>query len=260
LYLLFNTEVCNMVVAPVAFVNTSDLPEATVVSQRAARKTKQVFSKWNIDMGEEDSFDARTLDQPERPKLEALFPSFDPVLVQTIVAESATWEEALGVLLTLSDDNVQCEQRQRSIAKDPVTDNAGFPPLLDADGWEVVREAVLDVEDDGRVWCEVVKGDASNAQSMRGARLWETLARPSMLVQEGPLGNVTLEVGDQVELETEHDHRQRRGMERRFNQAKYSRRPACAKQTNTTKTSGKQVKSKDSEPPAWRLCRFEDRL
>jgi len=250
-----------MVVAPAAFVNTRDLPEATMVSQRTARKTKQVFSKWNLDFGEdEDSFDARTLDQPERPQLDSLFPSFDPVLVQTIVAESATWEEALGVLLSLADDNVKCEQRQRSIAKDPVTDNAGFPPLLDADGWEVVREAALDVEDDGgRVWCEVAKGDASDAQSIRGARWWETLARPSV-VHEGPLGNVTLEVGDEVELETEHDHRQRRGMERRFNQAKYSRRPACTKQTNPTKTSGKQEKSKDSEPPAWRLCRFEDRL
>lgn len=246
-----------MVVAPVAYVNTSDLPEATVVSQRAAKKTKQVFSKWNLDFGEEDdSFDARKLDQPKRPKLEALFPSFDPVLVQAIVAESVTWEEALGVLLTLADDSVQCEQKQRSIAKDPVTDNAGFPPLLDADGWEVVREAALDVEDDGRVWCEVVKGDASNAQSMRGARLWETPACPSVLVHKGPLG----EVGDQVEFETEHDCRQRRGMERRFNQAKYSRRPAGTKQTSPTKTQGRQGKSKDSEPPAWRLCRFEDRL
>jgi hypothetical protein len=252
-----------MVGAPVAFVNTSDLLEASVVSQRTTRKTKQVFSKWNLDFEEEDdSFDARTLDQPEHPKFEALFPSIDPALVQTIVAESVTWEEALGVLLTLSDDNVKCEQRQRSIAKNPVTDNTGFPPLLDADGWEVVREAVLDAEEeDDRMWCEVAKGDASNAQSVRGARLWETLARPSVPVHKGLLlGNATLELGEQVELETEHDCRQRRGMERRLNQAKHSRRPTCTKQTNPTKTSGKQGKSKDSEPPAWRLCRFEDRL
>lgn len=249
-----------MVVAPVAFVNTSDLPEATI-SQRAARKTKRVFSKWNVDVDEDcDYFDSMKLDQPDNPQLEALFPSIDPVLVQAIVAESVNFEEALGVLLSLADDSVKCGQRQRSIAKDPVTDNAGFPPLLDADGWQVVREAVLDVQDDGRVWCEVVQGDASIAQSKSGARLWEALARPSVLVHKGTFEKVIQDVGDQVEFETEHDCRQRRGIERRYNQAKYSRRPACINQTSLTKKPEKQGKSKDSEPPAWRLCRLEDRL
>jgi len=254
-----------MVVASVAFVNTSDIPEAAVVSQGAAKKTKQVLSKWNLDLGEEDndSFDAMTSDQPdqpERPTLEALFPSFDPILVQAMVAESATWEDALDVLLALTDDNVQSARTQRSIAKDPVHDSDGFPPLLDADGWEVVGEASLDVEDDGRVWCDVARGDASTVQSKCGARKWETFARPSALLHKSQLGNDMLEVGDEVEFETEHDCRQRRGAERRFNQFKYSRRPAGTKPTSLTKTQGKQTKIKDSEPPAWRLCRFEDRL
>jgi hypothetical protein len=252
-----------MVVAPVACVNTSDLPEAAVASQGQdrSRKTKQVLAKWNVDLGEEDddSFNAMTSDQPERPTLEGLFPSFDPTLVQAIVAESATWEDALDVLLTLTDDSMQCERKQRSIAKDPVLDSAGFPPLLDADGWEVVREAALDVEDDGRVWCDVAKGDTSTVQSMCGARKLEMLARP-FLLQKSQLGNDMPEVGDQVEFETEHDCRQRRGAERRSNQFKYSRRPAGTKPISLTKTNGKQTKSKDSEPPAWRLCRFEDRL
>jgi hypothetical protein len=220
-----------------------------------------VLSKWNVDIDEDcDSFYAMKFDQPEHPQFEALFPSMDPVLVQAIVAESVTLEEALGVLLSLADDSVKCEQRQRSIAKDPVTDNAGFPPLLDADGWQVVREAVLDVQDDGRVWCEVVQGDACTAQSRSGARLWDAPARPSVLVHKGTFEKVMQEEGDQVEFETEHDCRQRRGIERRFNQAKYSRRPSGTKQTSLTKTPGKQGKSKDSEPPAWRLCRLEDRL
>jgi hypothetical protein len=221
-----------MVVAPVACVNTSDLPEAAVASQgHWARKTKKVIAKWNVDLGEEDedSFNAMTSNQPERPTLEGLFPSFDPTLVQAIVAESATWEDALDVLLTLTDDSVQCERQQRYIAKDPALDSAGFPPLLDADGWEVVREVALDVEDDGRVWCDVAKGGTSTAQSMCGERKLEVLARPSLLLQKSQFGNDKPEVDDQVEFETEHDCRQRRGAERRSNQFKYSRRPAGTK-------------------------------
>jgi len=249
-----------MVAASVAFVNTSDIPEAAVASQRGAKKTKQVFSKWNLDLGaeEDDSFDAVEVDQPERPTLEALFPSFEPTLVQAIVAETATWEDALDVLLALTDDSVQREQQQRSIAKDVVIDSIGFPPLLDADGWEVVREAALDMEDDGRMWCEVAK-EASKVQTMCAARKWETPARPSVLLQK-VLGDDMLDGGDQVEFETEHDCRQRRGVERRCNQSKYSRRPAGTEQTSLTKPQGKQIKSKETEPPAWRLCRFEDRL
>jgi len=249
-----------MVAASVAFVNTSDIPEAAVASQRGAKKTKQVFSKWNLDLGaeEDDSFDAVEVDQPERPTLEALFPSFEPTLVQAIVAETATWEDALDVLLALTDDSVQREQQQRSIAKDAVIDSVGFPPLLDADGWEVVREAALDMEDDGRMWCEVAK-EASKVQTMCAARKWETPARPSVLLQK-VLGDDMLDGGDQVEFETEHDCRQRRGVERRCNQSKYSRRPAGTKQTSPTEPQGKQTKSKETEPPAWRLCRFEDRL
>lgn len=247
-----------MVVAPAAFVNTSDLPEVTLVPQRAPRKTKQVFTKWNLDLDEHDEIDVSKMDQPEHVNLEVLFPSFDPVLVQAIVAESSTWEDALGVLLTLSDDSVKCEPRQRSIAKDPVTDSAGFPPLLDADGWEVVRELDLNEEGDTRVWCEVVKEVASTVQTERRPRLWETNARPSMQVHGGPLGKAIL--GDQVEFETEHDCRQRHGMERRLKQAKYSRRPALTTKPNPKKVAGKQVKTKDPDPPAWRLCRFEDRL
>jgi len=250
-----------MVVASVVFVNTSDIPEAAVASHGGAKKTKQVFSKWNLDLGadEDDSFDAVEVDQPDRPTLEALFPSFEPTLVQTIVAETATWEDALDVLLALTDDSAQRDQKQRSIAKEAVIDSVGFPPLLDADGWEVVREATLDVEDDGRIWCEVAKGDASKVQTMSGARKWDTPARPSVLLQK-VLGDDMLDGGDQVEFETEHDCRQRRGEERRFNQSKHSRRPAGTKQTSLTKPQGKQTKSKDTEPPAWRLCRFEDRL
>jgi len=249
-----------MVAASVAFVNTSDIPEAAVASQRGAKKTKQVFSNWNLDLGaeEDDSFDAVEVDQPERPTLEALFPSFEPTLVQAIVAETATWEDALDVLLALTDDSVQREQQQRSIAKDAVIDSVGFPPLLDADGWEVVREAALDMEDDGRMWCEVAK-EASKVQTMCAARKWETPARPSVLLQK-VLGDDMLDGGDQVEFETEHDCRQRRGVERRCNQSKYSRRPAGTTQTSLTKPQGKQTKSKETEPPAWRLCRFEDRL
>jgi len=266
-----------MVAASVAFVNTSDIPEAAVASQRGAKKTKQVFSKWNLDLGaeEDDSFDAVEVDQPERPTLEALFPSFEPTLVQAIVAETATWEDALDVLLALTDDSVQREQQQRSIAKDAVIDSVGFPPLLDADGWEVVREAALDMEDDGRMWCEVAK-EASKVQTMCAARKWETPARPSVLLHgtDQPdnvgwlsaddichvLGDDMLDGGDQVEFETEHDCRQRRGVERRCNQSKYSHRPAGTKQTSLTKPQGTQTKSKETEPPAWRLCRFEDRL
>lgn len=248
-----------MVAASAAVVNALDIPEAAFGAQRASRKKKHGVSKWSLDLGEEhkEVFGCK-------PDFEEMFPSFESELVQAIIAESPTWEKALVVLLALADDTMEFEDRQAPIAKDPVTDHVGFPALLDADGWEVVRESDLD-EKEHPMWRDVIRDVANGMQSIHGPQHREKEERCSLTVfQRFPRKacEVVADSCDPVEGETEHECRQRRGEERRFNRAKHARRPT----TSSTLSDVKKVAVKrengrtDAEPPAWRLCRLEDRL
>lgn len=248
-----------MVAASAAVVNTFDIPEAAFGAQKTSRKNKHVVPKWSLDLAEEhkEVFSCK-------PDLEAMFPSFESNLVQAIVAESSTWEKALGVLLALADDKMEFVDRQSPIAKDPVTDHVGFPALLDADGWEVVRASDLD-EKDHPMWRDVVRDVANGMQSIHRPQQCEKEERCSLMVFQGLSGKVLEAVAescDLVEGETEHECRQRRGEERRWNRAKHNRRPS----TSSTLSDVKKVVAKrekgrtDAGPPAWRLCRLEDRL
>lgn len=243
-----------MVATSAGFVNTIDVPEAIFGAQKASRKKKHATPKW--DFAEEHHEISGS-----KPDFGAMFPLFEPDLVQAIVAESPTWEKAFGILLALADDKMEFEYPQAPIAKDPVTDHVGFPALLDADGWEVIRGWDFDKEDHP-MWCDVVKDNPRSMQSIRG-RLDETDEHHSLLAREG-LPRITEVVADRcddAEVETERECRQRRGTERRLNRAKHNRRPTTSSRPcDEKKIAGNMKKCTDFEPPAWRLCRFEDRL
>jgi len=242
-----------VMVGVVAHLNTSDLPEASFFSQRVTRKKGFVFSKWT---GETDKGHSQSEGDSEHsglPNFQALFPGFDFALVNSIVAETATWEEALQVLLSLADDHVPCEQKHQSLATDPMIDKVAFPPLLDMNGWELIHEDDI-IANTGRLWCEMAKDISSITQQCK-PRLRDSNKDllPPREISRGDMA----EVLDELEFESEYDCKQRRGIERRSSQAKNCRRPATV---NTTKREGKRDQPKDVEPPAWRLCRFEDRL
>lgn len=247
-----------MVATSAVGVNTSDIPEASFGAQKSSRTGKHVVPKWNFAIAdsiaeEHDEISGCT------PDLKAMFPSLESDLVHAIVAESPTWEKALGVLLSLMDDKIDFDNRQVPIAKDPVTDHLGFPSLLDADGWEVIRG--LDPNDTNHpMWCDAVRDVTNSVQSIRGSpqrhswMLFDGLTRKDVAVAAG---------NDHAEVETEHECKQRRGVERRLNRAKHDRRPTntLVRSSEVKNIAGKHDKEhKDSGPPAWRLCRFEDKL
>jgi len=240
-----------MVVVSPASVNTMDIPEATFSAQGSLRKKKHAICKWILDSAEE-----RNVTHGCKSEIEAMFPSVESNLVKTIVAESTTLEKALDVLLALVDDEIAPVRRQDPITKDPVTDRIGFPSLLDADGWEVVPES----DSAGRVrfqWCDVVSHATQSIPQTDKRHL-------SMVLEVLPSNSVMAVAADGhdgAELESEHECRQRQGVERRLRRAKHNRRPTktLSMPSEVKKVAGKHER-KDSEPPAWRLCRFEDRL
>lgn len=250
-----------MVAVSAACVNVADIPEAAFSSQRSSRrssrKQRQAVAKLFLDFTEVESHDEISGGKPD---LEAMFPGFDADLVQSIVSETPTWEKALSVLLALADNEQHFEDRQSPLAKDPLTDHAGFPALLDADGWEVVRGVDFD-EKDNLIWSDVVRDVAKCMHSIRKSPECHSSAVFKRL--PGAVAEIGASEYDRVEVETEHECRQRRGVERRLNSAKHDRRPAttCSGLPEVKKEAGKQNKTcKDSSPPAWRLCRFEDKL
>jgi len=237
----------------VATVNAVDIPEVTLGAQRASRKKKKVVPKWSLAFVYEHGIIG------SKPDFETMFPSFEPALLQAIVAESPSWEKAFEVLFALTDNNIVVDVCSSAIAKDPVTDHVGFPTLLDADGWEVV--CGVDVEEEHDIsWCDVVRAAAQGTPSIDETRLWNNDAE---VRQHRPIYASEGHLKAEVE-ETEHECRQRRGIERRLKRAKHHRQPTKLSGPSkglVTKLAGKDTqKSENVEPPAWRLCRFEDRL
>jgi len=231
-------------------VNTTDLPEASFRRQRDTRKKRCVLPKWNGRTFEERAHSDGDLGPPDFP---ALFPGFDHALVTSIVAETSTWEDALRVLLALADDTVQCEETHQLPSPD-TTDELAFPPLVDSDGWQVISE-IDTAADTSRLWCEVAKDISCIPFPASKSRLMD--AHKSVL-HSGETSQ--LSVLEEVEVESEYDCKQRRGIERRLNQVKNSR---CQAQPNKTQRTTQRVDrghQRSTESPAWRLCRFEDRL
>lgn len=280
-----------MVAVSAASVNAIDIPEATLGAHRASRKNKHLVPKWSWELAEEHDEVSKS-----KPDLQAMFPLFESELVRLIVTESQTWEKALGILLALADDDIQFEHKQAPITKDPVTDHLGFPTLLSSDGWEVVRGVDLD-EKHHSAWCgDTVRDANQNTESTCGLRLWDKDDRQSSMVLQDQRVKVVAVAADydHLEVETEHECRQRRGTERRLNHAKHNRRPTAFSVPSTFKQPSGQLDKehrpntrrhcswtcqtgrsrhsplcaagpvaagvKNSEPPGWRLCRFEDRL
>ena len=239
-----------MVAVSAASVNAIDIPEATLGAQRASRKNKQLVPKWSLEFAEEHDEVSTS-----KPDLAAMFPLFESDLVRLIVTESQTWEKALGILLELADDDIQFEHKQAPITKDPVTDHLGFPTLLDSDGWEVVRGVDLD-ETHHSVWGgDTVRDVKRSTESTCGLRLWDKDdCQSSMVLQDQCVKVVAVAANyDHVEVETEHECRQRRGTERRLNHAKHNRRPTAFSVPSIFKQPDGQL-DKEHRPNTRRHC------
>jgi hypothetical protein len=238
-------------VGVMAQVNTSDLPEASVHSQRITRGKKLNFPKKIGELCCEIVQSEWSFEHFGHANFHELFPTFDPVLVDSIVADSSTLEDALKVLLSLSDDEVclSPEQQHPWSVVEPIadtTDVVAFPPLSAADGWEMVNEVDTTVNL-SRLWSEVAK-DSSNFTQQRFQ------SRPSAaFVPDRQISKCWVsEVEGEIEFENEHECKQRRGMERRLSQMKNSRHSDAL---HTAKRKGKQDRKTDIEP--LRLSRFE---
>lgn len=233
----------------VASVNAVDIPEVTLCAQRGSRKQNKVVPKWSLAFVQDHGITGC------KPDFETMFPSFEPSLLQAIVAESPSWEKALEVLLALADDNIVVDVCSSPIAKDPVTDHVGFPTLLDADGWEVV--CGVDVEEEQDIsWCDVVRAAAQDTPSIDRLRLWNNDAE---VQQNGPIYASEGHQKEEVE-ETEYECRQRRGLERRLKRGNHHRQPTKLSDIPKRVIPNFCAATIIGKPQVWRLCRFEDRL
>lgn len=154
--------------------------------------------------------------------LAAMFPGLDIDLIRAIVADSAS-TPAIETLILLSD--VTNEGRPEPPTTTPpreleVGDQAQFPSLCDADGWEVVGHRQLDNLDGdlGSDWRDRAKSGADAPAPVpvkRGIGAW---GRPRK--EKAKKDN---QDDEQPYLPTDYDARHSRGQHRAKNRTQYSR-------------------------------------
>lgn len=210
-----------------AMVNLSDVPELMAGAQsRANPAARNRFERRCVELHWDECEDATH--NPEEParihlaqNLAVMFPTVDFVLVQEIVAESQTEDQALETLLVLSGTD-PCAGMS-TLPRDPANDDESFPALVGSDGWEVPGIRSLELEGSSGVsWRERVGSAIEHSQPQRSQlrTAVPVLPRPPTSQKERVLD---------PEYETEYDCRQRQGQRRAENKAKYGRRQPDSK-------------------------------
>lgn len=155
-------------------------------------------------------------------ELEAMFPNLDSALVQVLVADAATPQQALETLLALasaaSDEFLGPPLPSKDIG---LQDLEAFPSLVDADGWQVSSQQMFErgLEDDlGSAWCDRAKAGASMPLPRQVARVPATLNVKKRSAKQGKVSNLVLD----TELpETEYEVRHRLRKQRLSNRARF---------------------------------------
>lgn len=98
----------------------------------------------------------------EVAQLEAMFPTLEPALIHTMVADSPSLNHAVELLLTLTasiSEPVDCHAFAVPERDLKLTDGMHFPSLMDSEGWEVFGNKHLeqDPQDLGSAWRDRAK-------------------------------------------------------------------------------------------------------
>lgn len=151
-------------------------------------------------------------------ELEVMFPDLDPALVRALAADAGTPQQAMETLLALSAATAE-PTRPALPPKDlGLQDADAFPSLVDADGWEVASQRLLDrsfEEDLGSAWRDRAKAIASKPapSSAPGKQSGNVKKRAAKQTESGS--------PEAAQPETEYEFRQRLGQQRIRNRTRF---------------------------------------
>lgn len=157
--------------------------------------------------------------------LAAMFPALDADLIRAIVADSASTPAAIETLIQLSAATSEVGPAPRATTPPPrdlgVSDQAQFPSLCDADGWEVVGHRQLEQLDGdlGSNWRDRAKAGADApdpAPVKRDLGAWGRPRKEKAKKEEE-------QNDEQPYLPTDYDARHARGQHRAQNRTQYGR-------------------------------------
>lgn len=154
-------------------MNTCDLPELMPGAQPSANPAQREHFEatcrklYQQDLEDEATFRPRlnmaaTGREFEVAQLEAMFPTLEPALIHTMVADSRSSDQAVELLLTLAASMSEAEDCHAIAVPDrdlKLTDGVHFPSLVDSEGWEVAGNKHLeqDSQDLGSAWRDRAK-------------------------------------------------------------------------------------------------------
>jgi len=226
-------------------VNLFDIPELMPGAQCSATPAARAMFEQRCQEIHADSTwvptpkHGKTTSDLTVDELVAMFPSLDPALVQAIVLDSSSAQQAMETFLALT------AAESEPAAPPPAAKNIGiestdaFPSLTDADGWQVASQHMFDRTNDdlGSAWCERAKAAASQPAPQP---VWAPASRmlPARKCSTKQAGVVAPEI---VQGETDYDMRQRTGKQRMQNRARFSRRPAAASGVDMVFAAGNEV-------------------
>lgn len=152
---------------------------------------------------------------------EAMFPGLDPALVQMLSADAPSPQVALETLLALAGS--MSEPSVPSLASEGlVLEDAAFPSLVGADGWEVANLQQLNHPDEvvGTAWCDRAKAIANKLAPQPAPR---TVAKVGIPKKSNSRAAASSPKRSQAEFETDYEYRHRVGKDRIRNRAQFRR-------------------------------------
>jgi len=206
-------------------LNFSDVPEMMHGAQPGAAPSKWLLARRCRDL------------QVETPVLHivehlatvgtvhaSMFPSLDADLVNSLVREASTLEQAIEILLALTTADQPESQFPTTESQPPTTlpvelgvaSMLEFPSLCDADGWQVPSGRGFGLGDvsDKTVWCDQAKTVAKTVASFD----MKPLASKMQTVVTRRKTRKCLPTAELVEAEQvwadDYDHRQQKGVRR----------------------------------------------
>jgi len=205
---------------PSPALNLSDIPELMPGAGPRASATQRSDFDRQCRMLYEQETQAEVVSKPSSDAddvtsadLVAMFPTLDPVLVETLIKEALTPMHAIETLLALTATQGETQEQDLSPHEVLVGDHEKFPVLTDSQGWQVINHHQLDRNPDeelGNAWCERAKIAAqlpTSSARVQKAMPSATVGRSSKKV---PLQDSVL---DPPNEDMEYELRQKKGQQ-----------------------------------------------
>jgi len=239
-------------------VNLSDIPELLPGAQPSATPATRAYFEERCQKLYADDVEAKVASQISGvaphitvDELEAMFPSLDPALVQSLASDAPTPRLAMETLLAITAAVAEPVVPSLPPKELGLESTDAFPSLVDADGWQVASQYMFERdadEDLGSAWSDRAKAIANKPapQPAIAPASVSALRRRSSKKDEVSQPNL-------AQLETDYEFRQRLGKQRVQNRARFSRRVVATtdrndRQLEDPSMEGEQPCGNDHEP------------